>query len=62
MDRKTNLRNMTITPDQGKDVRESSTLGGQAKKTPGQSAKNELKQYTTGKPPRGAVGGEASYS
>lgn len=57
-----NVRDMTVTPDQGKDVRDSNVLGGQAKESSAFKAKNETTQYTTGKTSMGSLGGENTNS
>jgi hypothetical protein len=55
---------MKITPDMGKDVRDSSTLGGEASSTPAQKATNETVQYSheKGSYGPGSLGGENSNS
>jgi hypothetical protein len=62
MDKNTNLRNMTITTESGKDVTNTQQLSGQAHETPAQKDTNETKQYTTGALKKGTLGGENTNS
>ena len=58
MDRKTNLRNISVSPGSGKDVKDTSMLTGQGKFTAAQNDTNEMKQYDTGAAPApGKLGG-----
>lgn len=51
------IRNMSVTPGSGKDVKDTGMTSGQASKTKAWNAKNETSQYTTGKCEKGALGG-----
>lgn len=51
------LRNKEVTTGSGKDVKDTSMLSGQARRTKAEMAKNETKEYTTGKPKHGNIGG-----
>jgi hypothetical protein len=55
MERDTNLRDMVITTETGKDVRDTKMLSGQASDS--LSGKNELKQYDTAGGCKGPYGG-----
>lgn len=57
-----NLRNMTVTPDTGKDVRDTQIVSGVAKKTRAFQASNETKEYETPAAKKGALGGENTNS
>lgn len=58
-----NLRNMEVTPDTGKDFRDTQVNSGMAEKTPAESAVNSVAQYkTTGGNRKPPLGGEMSNS
>lgn len=58
MDRKTNIRKISVTPDSGKHVSDTRMLKGEGKETSAQKATNDLSDYTTGTAPRGTLGGK----
>lgn len=51
------VRNMTVTPSTGSDIRDTNVLSGTATKSPVANAKNETREYETGKADKGALGG-----
>lgn len=57
-----NLRTMKVDSGSGKDVRDTSQLKGEAKKTSAEGAKNETTQYTTGSTSMGSLGGRNTNS
>jgi hypothetical protein len=58
MDRNTNLYNLTVTPDSGKDVSQTQQLKGTGKMSAAQKDTNEQKPHTTGAAPSpGKLGG-----
>lgn len=57
-----NLRNMEITTESGKDVKDTQQLKGQAHQTPAQRDKNVMKQYEKGAAKKGALGGHNTNS
>jgi len=58
-----NLRTMEVTPDTGKDFRDTSVLSGTAEKTPAESETNSVAQYkTSGGNRKAPLGGEMSNS
>ena len=57
-----NLRKMTISSEDGKDVKDTSMLKGEAKMTSAFKEKNSTTQYTCEKPPTKDIGGEAALN
>lgn len=57
-----NLRTLEVTTESGKEVDDTQQLKGGAHLTAPFKDKNETKQYTTGKPKNGALGGENTNS
>jgi len=54
---------MEVTPDTGKDFRDTSVLSGTAEKTPAESETNSVAQYkTSGGNRKAPLGGEMSNS
>jgi len=42
-----NLRDLSLTPDSGKEVNDTKMISGQAEDTPAESATNVTQQYST---------------
>ena len=52
-----NVRNMKVTPETGKDFRDTNVTSGVAKPSRAFKATNSTEQYTVGAPPKGDLGG-----
>lgn len=56
-----NLRNLTVTTESGKDVRDTQMLKGESHSTKAWKETNATKQYSTGALNKGALGGKPSH-
>lgn len=57
-----NLRTMKVTPESGKDFRDTQVTSGLGHKTRAFTEMNETTEYRTGKTAKGPLGGENTAS